>query len=71
MSFGDHCGFRNSCKSFVVIILIVITGNRGCVGLCLYNKMNGIKDSNSASEPKKSEVKVLFEKIFAIILVFL
>jgi len=32
-------------------------GNRGCVGLCLYNKMNGIKDTNSASEPKKSEVK--------------
>jgi len=32
-------------------------GNRGCVGLCLYNKINGIKDSSSVSEPKKSEVK--------------
>ena len=33
-------------------------GPRGCVGLCLYNKMHGIKEDISSSEPKKTEVKV-------------
>merc|ERR1712062_935585 len=33
-------------------------GDRGCVGLCLYNKMHGIKDESSGDEPKKAEVKI-------------
>jgi len=36
-----------------------VQGSRGCVGLCLYNKMHGIKEDISSSEPKKTEVKGL------------
>lgn len=45
--------------TFLVTLFFIFIGNRGCVGLCLYNKMHGIKDESSGDEPKKAEVKVL------------
>ena len=45
--------------TFLVALFFIFIGDRGCVGLCLYNKMHGIKDESSGDEPKKAEVKVL------------
>ena len=54
--------------NFQTIFASHFLGNRGCVGLCLYNKINGIKDSSSVSEPKKSEVKVILQQNSQIII---
>ena len=46
--------------TFLETLFFIFIGNRGCVGLCLYNKMHGIKDESSGDEPKKAEVKVIY-----------
>ena len=53
-----HQDDKASITSIVALFFIFI-GNRGCVGLCLYNKIHGIKDESSGDEPKKAEVKVI------------
>ena len=56
----------NNCQYLIYKVsneIIEILGERGCVGLCLYNKIHGMKDITSSFEPKKVRIKVL-EKYF-------